>query len=62
MHSLLPPDDNECMLGTDNCDDNALCIDTFGGFLCNCNSGFRGNGMTCLGEWVHVAEIFLAAN
>jgi len=31
----------------DNCDDNARCINTPGGFACACNSGFVGNGMTC---------------
>jgi len=28
---------------------NATCIDTFGSYDCMCNTGFTGNGFTCVG-------------
>ncbi|MEK6799202.1 MAG: EGF domain-containing protein [Planctomycetota bacterium] len=39
--------DDECALGTHNCDVNATCTDTAGGFTCACNSGYSGDGVTC---------------
>eukprot|EP01043_Picozoa_sp_COSAG02_P063577 COSAG02_NODE_9050_length_2349_cov_11.470667_1_plen_431_part_00 len=30
-----------------NCDDNAACDDTIGGFTCTCNSGYEGTGDSC---------------
>ncbi len=44
----------------DNCNENAVCINTFGGFTCVCNAGFTGDGVNCVvGEWV---EVFLAGD
>ena len=45
-------DIDECMEGTDNCDRNATCTNTDGGFNCTCNNGYSGNGTTndCNGE------------
>jgi MYXO-CTERM domain-containing protein len=41
-------DIDECMLGTANCDPNALCTNTTGSFTCACNeSEFTGDGATC---------------
>ena len=40
-------DDDECDLGTDNCDVNATCDNTPGGFTCACNTGYSGDGVTC---------------
>lgn len=40
-------DDDECLLGTFNCDANAECTNTAGGFECQCRDGFTGNGVTC---------------
>ena len=46
MHS----DINECVLDTDNdCDDNAECNNTVGGFNCTCEPGYMGNGTMCTG-------------
>ncbi|XP_072023178.1 lactadherin-like [Amphiura filiformis] len=39
--------DNECTLGTDNCDANAACTDTDSSFTCICNAGYGGDGVTC---------------
>ena len=38
---------NECELGTDNCADDARGIDTADSFLCYCNDGYSGDGVTC---------------
>ncbi|MBN2802383.1 MAG: fibro-slime domain-containing protein [Deltaproteobacteria bacterium] len=41
-------DDNECILGTDDCDDiNGYCTNIDGGFTCGCNNGFHLSGSTC---------------
>jgi hypothetical protein len=40
-------DINECANGSANCDSNATCTNTNGGFACACNSGFTGDGHTC---------------
>ncbi len=42
-------DDDECVLGTDNCDVNAECTNTEGSFTCTCNPGFTGDGVFCEG-------------
>ena len=39
--------EDECALGTDNCSDNATCTDTDQSFLCACNDGYSGDGVTC---------------
>ena len=39
--------EDECALGTDNCSDNATCTDTDQSFLCVCNDGYTGDGITC---------------
>ena len=48
--SFLHLDVNECSTSTDNCDSNAVCTNTQGSFTCACNSGFKGNGITCSGK------------
>ena len=40
-------DDDECLLGTFNCDANADCVNTQGGYECRCREGFTGNGVLC---------------
>ena len=40
-------DPNECTLGTHNCDANAACTNTAGGFNCECNAGYSGDGTSC---------------
>eukprot|EP00961_Rhodomonas_salina_P301774 3940603-Rhodomonas_salina.2 len=30
-----------------NCDDNATCTNELGSFVCACNAGYSGNGVTC---------------
>jgi hypothetical protein len=64
FHDFIPftavhPDIDECKLDKDNCDKNAKCINTPGGFKCECKPGYSGNGVKCEGvncikqcEWV----------
>ena len=44
---------NECDFAYRNeCDRlNAICINQVGGYTCECNEGFYGNGLTCLSEF-----------
>ena len=47
MYLLTFSDINECNLEMDNCDLNADCTNTIGGFSCQCNTGYSGSGVTC---------------
>ncbi|WP_044986366.1 FG-GAP-like repeat-containing protein [Sorangium cellulosum] len=40
-------ENDECALGTDDCDANATCADTPTSFTCACNAGYEGDGVTC---------------
>ena len=51
---------DECTLNTDNCHDNATCTDTQGSFDCTCNSGFTGNGISCLGQCCYCLSLSLS--
>lgn len=42
-------DINECTSGANTCDENAECINTVGSFVCQCLTGFSGDGTTCGG-------------
>ena len=44
-------DIDECATNKDNCDDNAQCDNTVGGFTCRCNTGYSGDGVTCAGTY-----------
>ena len=41
-------DIDECATNYDDCDDNASCVNTNGGFECECNAGFDGDGTVCM--------------
>ncbi len=43
-------DINECTDNSHNCDANATCTNTAGGFTCACNTGYSGDGITCTGD------------
>ena len=42
-HLQLPPDVNECQIGTSNCGQNTECINTEGSYSCICAEGFIGD-------------------
>ena len=46
---LVHIDNNECMLGTHDCDNVAACQNTVGSFNCQCPTGYFGDGKTCTG-------------
>ena len=45
-------DDNECLTNNGGCSLDATCTNTIGGFMCNCNTGFVGDGFYCAGKSV----------
>ena len=46
---FLHLDINECTLGTHQCNVNADCTNTDGGYTCACQIGFSGDGFECSG-------------
>lgn len=53
-----PSDIDECLTAVDNCDDEAICDNDDGGFICICNPGFSGDGVTCLGNFIDPSADF----
>ncbi len=47
-NGIVCDDVNECANGSDNCSENAICVNTDGGFTCNCKAGYEGDGITCI--------------
>ena len=47
---------DECL--DDPCDSNATCTNTDGSYICECNTGFTGNGTNCTGMSVFVCVPF----
>ena len=43
-------DIDECSIGSDSCSSDATCTDTDASFLCTCETGFTGDGVTCNGQ------------
>ena len=65
IHNLInleSPDINECLLGTDDCSSNAACVNTPGSFVCTCNSGYFGSGVSCLGNHLLSIPSFLPSS
>ena len=53
-------DTDDCKLPeSNNCDENALCTNTAGSYVCQCNEGYTGNGTFCQGNYVKCGIIFL---
>jgi hypothetical protein len=49
--NALSTDIDECATGVINCDTNAACANTPGGFNCTCNRGYTGDGTSCTGKF-----------
>ena len=47
---------DECTLGTDNCDENAVCGDTDGDFTCVCSANYNGDGTSCTVKDCEIGE------
>ena len=47
---ITPVDIDECISKTHNCDDDAVCTNNKGSFTCECETGYRGNGLNCTGN------------
>ena len=55
---VVHSDENECVLGTHECDVNATCTNTDGSHQCDCDAGFTGNGTHCEGTYYRmISEI-----
>ena len=48
IHTSAIADIDECLM--DPCDENAYCENFNGGYYCNCEEGFTGNGTVCTCE------------
>ena len=46
---LLFSDIDECSQGTDNCHEDADCMNIKGSFRCRCKTGYAGSGVNCTG-------------
>eukprot|EP00057_Strongylocentrotus_purpuratus_P007268 XP_011661742.1 PREDICTED: multiple epidermal growth factor-like domains protein 8 [Strongylocentrotus purpuratus] len=52
------PDVDECRLGRHDCHGNATCLNTYEGFDCRCNYGFKGDGkIFCNSTCFHTCEL-----
>ena len=49
-------DFNECLLETDQCSDDAVCQNLYGGYLCICNAGYFGSGTGPAGSGTECTE------
>ena len=48
IHIFCHADINECMVDdSNNCHENAQCINTAGSYSCSCNPGYTGDGVNC---------------
>ena len=50
-------DIDECAIKTDKCDDNAVCNNTQGCYLCTCKDGFYGSGKSCIGNYKRARRV-----
>ena len=56
--TLIIVEIDECL--DDPCDLNATCTNTDGSYICECSSGFTGDGETCISEFViHFLSVLL---
>ena len=58
MFHLSIVDIDECNTDMHNCDVEATCINTDGGFFCECNAAFSGNGTHCEGKTTSMLQLY----
>lgn len=46
---------DECAQAMDTCSRNAQCQDTPGGYTCQCNTGYVGDGYACSSECIVIS-------
>ena len=60
LHFYVCVDIDECDNPAFNdCHENAICTNTFGGYECACRPGFDGDGVSCLGKLFLLLTIFI---
>ena len=61
---LYNADFDECGNHTDNCDQNAICNNTYGNYSCICHSGYEGAGYlgSCSGKYVYTSSSLKVIN
>lgn len=50
-------DIDECTSKKHNCHVQSMCNNTIGGFMCTCNDGYWGDGITCKGTLVKCTRV-----
>lgn len=55
---LYKTDLNECQTNTHACSNDAICQNLVGSYTCSCNSGFTGDGYTCIGKIMYQMKLF----
>lgn len=56
---LFNLDIDECLDGTAECDEHAICKNTMGSYECDCKEGFFGDGALCMGiTYFYTALLF----
>lgn len=54
---------NECTINPGRCGLNGVCRNTIGSFVCDCVTGYRWNGTTCVGmQFIYQMSLILKSN
>lgn len=56
LYAQMIIDKDECESAAHSCDKNAQCTNTDGGYTCQCNDGYSGDGFTCQGNERYVCK------
>ena len=50
-------DVDECKLELDDCNENAICDNSDGGYTCSCKRNYFGNGKLCFGQLKYSCDL-----
>ena len=50
VYMCVAPDIDECEMGEHLCSIDAICTNTNGGYMCECQPGYTGDGKNCTGQ------------